>query len=300
MTTPSSLVAGDPVGQVAGTEETLSSWAAPYVTDILAKGKALANQPYQAYTGPLTAGQSDLQTKAFQGIAGLTVPTAQMGAFTPTSFTSGTTATDYMNPYLQASLEPQLAEAQRQAQIQQRQNASRLSRAGAYGGSRQAIMDAETQRSLLNNLSGITATGYNTAFDKAQDQFNTEQDRLRTAQQDNNRYGLLALDQMLNFGDKQRGIESEGVEADYAQFKEERDFPYKQVNYQKALLDGLPVQKQTRDYIEPSGLSEILGTIGAVGTAGEGINSFLNAAFPCPADPATGNPQTRNIFGQCS
>lgn len=300
MTTPSSLVAGDPVGQVAGTEESLSSWAAPYVTDILAKGKALANQPYQAYTGPLTAGQSDLQTKAFQGIAGLTVPTAQMGAFTPTSFTSGTTATDYMNPYLQASLEPQLAEAQRQAQIQQRQNASRLSRAGAYGGSRQAIMDAETQRSLLNNLSGITATGYNTAFDKAQDQFNTEQDRLRTAQQDNNRYGLLALDQMLNFGDKQRGIESEGVEADYAQFKEERDFPYKQVNYQKALLDGLPVQKQTRDYIEPSGLSEILGTIGAVGTAGEGINTFLNAAFPCPADPATGNPQTRNILGNCS
>lgn len=300
MTTPSSLVAGDPVGQVAGTEESLSSWAAPYVTDILAKGKALANQPYQAYTGPLTAGQSDLQTKAFQGIAGLTVPTAQMGAFTPTSFTSGTTATDYMNPYLQASLEPQLAEAQRQAQIQQRQNASRLSRAGAYGGSRQAIMDAETQRSLLNNLSGITATGYNTAFDKAQDQFNTEQDRLRTAQQDNNRYGLLALDQMLNFGDKQRGIESEGVAADYAQFKEERDFPYKQVNYQKALLDGLPVQKQTRDYIEPSGLSEILGTIGAVGTAGEGINTFLNAAFPCPADPATGNPQTRNILGNCS
>ena len=294
MTTPSSLVAGDPVGQVAGTEESLSSWAAPYVTDILAKGKALANQPYQAYTGPLTAGQSDLQTKAFQGIAGLTVPTAQMGAFTPTSFTSGTTATDYMNPYLQASLEPQLAEAQRQAQIQQRQNASRLSRAGAYGGSRQAIMNAETQRSLLNNLSGITATGYNTAFDKAQDQFNTEQDRLRTAQQDNNRYGLLALDQMLNFGDKQRGIESEGVAADYAQFKEERDFPYKQVNYQKALLDGLPVQKQTRDYIEPSGLSEILGTIGAVGTAGEGINKFLNAAFPCPQG------QTRNILGNCS
>ena len=243
---------------------------------------------------PLTAGQSDLQTKAFQGIAGLTVPTAQMGAFTPTSFTSGTTATDYMNPYLQASLEPQLAEAQRQAQIQQRQNASRLSRAGAYGGSRQAIMDAETQRSLLNNLSGITATGYNTAFDKAQEQFNKEQDRLRTAQQDNNRYGLLALDQMLNFGDKQRGIESEGVEADYAQFKEERDFPYKQVNYQKALLDGLPVQKQTRDYIEPSGLSEILGTIGAVGTAGEGINTFLNAAFPCPQG------QTRNILGNCS
>lgn len=53
-----------------------------------------------------------------------------------------------MNPYLQASLEPQIAEAQRQAQIQQVANASRLNRAGAYGGSRQAIMDSESQRNL--------------------------------------------------------------------------------------------------------------------------------------------------------
>ena len=283
-------VAGDPIGQVSGTEESLSSWAAPYVTDILAKGKALANQPYQAYTGPLTAGPSDLQTKAFQGIAGLTVPTAQMGAFTPTSFTAGTAATDYMNPYLQASLEPQIAEAQRQAQIQQRQNASRLSRAGAYGGSRQAIMDSETQRNLLRNLGDISAKGYDTAYTEARKQFNAEQDRLRNAQQDTNRYGLLALDQILNFGDAQRGIASEGIEADYEQFKEERDFPYKQVNYQKGLLDGLPVQKQTRDYVEQSGLSEILGDIGAVGTTAEGITKFLNATFPCP--PGT----TRNIF----
>ena len=116
----------DPVGQESYRQESLSDWAAPYVTDIIGKGAALADLPYTQYTGPLTAGQSDLQTQAYQGIAGLDIPTSQMGAFNPTSFTQGNTAQTYMNPYLQASLEPQIAEAQRQAQIQQRQNASRL------------------------------------------------------------------------------------------------------------------------------------------------------------------------------
>ena len=283
----------DPAGQLAGRQRRLSDWAAPYVTDMLGKGKALADQPYTAYTGPLTAGQSGLQTQAFQGIAGLTVPTAQMGAYSPTSFTSGTTAQQYMNPYLQASLEPQIAEAQRQAQIQQAANAAKLTRAGAYGGSRQAIMDSEGQRNLLRNLADITATGYSTAYDKAQSQFNTEEDRRRAAQQDTNVYGLRALDQMRTFGDAQRAIDAEGIAADYAQFQEERDFPYKQVQYQQSLLQGLPVEAETRDYVEQSGLSEILSQVGAVGEAGEKWSAFM-AAWPC-SSPS----KTRNAFGFC-
>lgn len=249
----------DPVGQESYRQESLSDWAAPYVTDIIGKGAALADLPYTQYTGPLTAGQSDLQTQAYQGIAGLDIPTSQMGAFNPTSFTQGNTAQTYMNPYLQASLEPQIAEAQRQAQIQQRQNASRLSRAGAYGGSRQAIMDSESQRNLLRNLTDITSRGYATAYDKAERQFNTEQNRLRDAQRDTNKYGLDALRQMSQFGDTQRNIEKEGVAADYAQFKEERDFPFKQVQYAQSLLQGLPVEAMAREYVEPSQLAEILG-----------------------------------------
>jgi len=66
-------------GTVTGTESSLSTWAGPYVTDMLGKGWALSEQPYQAYTGPLTAGPSAAQTSAFQGIAGLAVPTSQNG-----------------------------------------------------------------------------------------------------------------------------------------------------------------------------------------------------------------------------
>ena len=286
-------IAGDPVGQISGTQESLSDWAAPYVTNMLGRGEALANRGYEGYTGPLTAGQSGLQTQAFQGLTGLTVPTAQMGAFTPTSFTSGNTAQQYMNPYLQSSLQPQILEAQRQAEIQQMQNASRLGKAGAFGGSRQAIMESEGQRNLLRNLSDITATGYNTAYNTGQDQFNTEQALARGVQGDTNAYGLRALGAQQDAGAIARGIESEGIAADMAQFEEEREDPYKKLQYQQSLLQGLPVQAQTRDYVEQSGLSEILGQIGAVGTAGESWNDFM-AKWPCKVKT-----ETRNAFGFC-
>jgi len=45
------------------------------------------------------------------------------------------TVQSYMNPYLEAVLEPQRREASRQADIARMQTAGRLSQAGAYGGS---------------------------------------------------------------------------------------------------------------------------------------------------------------------
>ena len=279
---------GDPVGQPSSTTESLSGWAAPYVTGMLGKGEALANQPYQAYGGPLTAGQSGLQTQAFQGLAGLTVPTAQMGGFTPTSFTSGTTAQDYMSPFMNAALEPQMAEAQRQAEIQRVQNASRLGKAGAFGGSRQAIMESEGQRNLLRNLADIYGTGMQQAYTQGMGQFNVEQDRAQQAQDLTNRYGLSALAAQQVGGGLQRDIEQQGIAADYAQFQEERDFPYKQVQYQQSLLQGLPISAEERSYVEPSEFSQIMANLGAFG---EGYGAILN--LPCPAG------KTRNVFGFC-
>ena len=72
------------VGKATGKESALSTWAGPYVTEMLGRGQALASQPWQAYTGPLTAGESAPEAAAFQGIGSLNVPTEQMGTFTPT------------------------------------------------------------------------------------------------------------------------------------------------------------------------------------------------------------------------
>ena len=57
------MAVGDPTSETGS----LAPWAAPYVTGMLGKGQALANQGYQGYTGPLTAGQSTGQQAAFQG-----------------------------------------------------------------------------------------------------------------------------------------------------------------------------------------------------------------------------------------
>ena len=251
------------VGQQTGTESSLSNWAGPYVTDMLAKGQALAGSDYQAYTGPLTAGASPVQQTAFQGIAGLTIPTEQMKAFTPQQFTAED-ASRLMNPYLEAALNPQIAEARRQSQIQNLQNRTALTKAGAFGGGRGALMESEAQRNLQTNLANITGRGYQTAYDQAMAQFNREQDLGLSATKAAQDYGLAALQKQADLGAQQRAIESEGIAADIAQFKEERDFPYKQVQYQQSLLQGLPLAAQTYSYSQPSTLSNILNQSGGL------------------------------------
>lgn len=260
------------VGLQTGTESSLSNWAGPYVTDMLGKGQALADAPYQAYTGPLTAGESELQTQAFQGLAGLTIPT-NMGAFTPQSFTDTGVAQKYMNPYLMAALQPQIDEARRQANIQRTQTQGQLTKAGAYGGGRQAIMESEGNRNLLQNLAGITGAGYKNAYELGAGQFNTEQGREQAAQEAANQYGLAAIQKQAELGAAQRAVEAEGVAADKAQFEEQRDYPYKMVQYQQSLLQGLPTAAQTYSYSQPSALSNILSSAG-------GIMDLYNRLFP--------------------
>jgi hypothetical protein len=255
---------------------------------MLGKGEALANTPYQAYTGPLTAGASDLQTGAFSGLAGLTIPTDKMGAYTPGSFTDTGVAQKYMNPYIQTALNPQIDEARRQAEISRMNDASRLTRAGAFGGSRQAIMESEGNRNLGANLANITGQGYKTAYDLAANQFNTEQGRGQSAQELTNQYGLNTLRNQAELGAVQRGIESEGIAADKAQFEEQREYPFKQVQYQQSLLQGLPLAAQTYSYAQPSTLSEILGSAG-------GLQSLYKILFPSadtPTTPTTPAPTT--------
>jgi hypothetical protein len=311
----------DPLaGQQTSTESALSTWAGPYVTDMLGKGQALSETPYQAYMGPLTAGSSDLQNQAFQGVAGLTLPST-MGGFTPGTFASSyasppnqnnvgigsfmqdqinppgmrppmgtnyapnnpnSTVQQYMNPYLQASLNPQLAEIRRQADISRMNDAARLTKAGAYGGSRQAVMESEGNRNLATQLAITTGQGYNTAYDKAANQFNTEQALGLQAQGASNQYGLAALGKQAELGGVQRGIEGEGIAADYGQFKEERDFPYKQVQYQQSLLQGMPLATQSYSYQQPSTLANIGGTAGGLGAMYDQLFGPKAAVTPVP------------------
>ena len=263
---------GDTIGKPTGTESSLSSWAGPYVTDMLGKGWALADQPYQTYTGPLTAGASSLQQQGWQGISNLQIPTGQQMTYTPQSFTDTGVAQKYMNPYVQTALDPQIAEARRQAEIENLKNKAAATRAGAYGGSRQALMESEGQRNLLQNLANITGQGYQKAYEQAASQFNTEQGREQAAAKQASDYGLAALGAQTTAGGQQRDIEQQGITADYGQFQEARDYPYKQVQYMQSLLQNLPLQAQTTTYTQPSTLSNIL-------TSSKGILGLYDSLF---------------------
>ena len=257
-----------------GTESSLSNWAGDYVTNMLGKGRALAEEGYNAYTGPLTAGTSELQDEAFSGIAGLNLPTDQMGTagYTPQAFT-GDAVSQYMNPYLMQSLQPQIDEARRQSEIDRISNAGRMTRAGAFGGSRQAVLDAQNQEAMQRNIAGITGQGYADAYRSAVDQFNVEQDRGMTAQDRINEYGFTGLGALTDAGQLQRDVTSEGIAADRAQFEEERDYPFKQVQYMQSLLQGLPIEAQSYSYAQPSALSELASTSG-------GLSALYDKLFP--------------------
>ena len=284
-----------------GYESSLSNWAGDYVTGMLGQGQALANKPYEAYTGPLTAGASGLQNQAFTQASGLQTPAAigqaattaggiaslapGAGKYTAVGSDFGTQqAQQYMNPYLQSALNPALEEARRQADIARLSDASRLTQAGAYGGSRQAIMESEGRRNLMDKQNQMLTSGYSTAFDKAQQQFNADQARKIQEQQFGTTSGLQGLqtgiqgaqaqgqlgalqsqsdlagiNALANLGGVERGIESEGIAADKAQFEEARLNPYKMVQFQQSLLSGLPLASQSYNIPGQSNLQQFAG-----------------------------------------
>ena len=246
----------------------LSDWAAPYITDYLGKAKALSNTPYETYKGPLTAGASDIQNKVFTGINSLNFPSNLGKNFSsadsyklptygddgkPISGPAGTpgVAAQYMNPYLQSVLNPQLEELRRQSQITQMGNSAKFANAGAFGGGRQAIMDAENQRNLMQEQNKTVGTGYANAYDKAMGQFNTEQNQAKTI-----------ADLMSSTGATQRGIEAEGVAADKAEFENQRQFPYQQLDYMRNAMTGLPTSSVSNTPAQMSDVGNILSMLG--------------------------------------
>ena len=252
----------------------LSEWAGDAITTNIGQGIAAANKPYQAYTGTLTAGPSDLQNQYFAGTSTL----ASTG-YDPTKFTTGTfdtaAANKYMNPYLSAALDPQLAEMRRQSQINLQPSMAKLTQAGGFGGGRQAIMESEAARNLLAEQNKTVGQGYATAFDKAMQQFNTEQGRQMEAdkaseasRQYGSDFGLKSLNELQEAGKTQRDIESEGIAADKSQFEEARDWDKKMAQYKQGLFSGMPVATQVNT-ANQNPITELL-------TSSKGIAELLN------------------------
>jgi hypothetical protein len=116
---------------------------------------------------------------------------------TAKDFTTAGVAGQYMSPYQQQVTDIQKREAARQSAIQGTQQQAQAVQAGAFGGSRDAIMRAERERNLAQQMNDIQAQGSNQAYGQAMQQFNADQARQMAAQQGNQQAGLTVGQQNL-------------------------------------------------------------------------------------------------------
>ena len=289
---------------------------AAYGAAIDDQGKILNTAQDQAKAA--VAGFSPMQQQAQSGIANMRVPgqteaasqmTANLagrslgagqydaGTFGTDSFTGKGTAASYMSPYMQSVVDIQTREAQRQADIAGTQRGAQAAGAGAFGGSRQAIMEAEAARNLAQQKGDIQAQGSQAAYQQAQAQFNAEQQRTQQAQQmaeQSKQYGaglgmqgvqqagamasqLGALGQQqygqqmgilgaqAQTGAQQQALEQARINQAMQNYATQQQYPMMQLGVMSNMLRGLPMQSSTTGMYaaQPSAVNQIAGAYGA-------------------------------------
>lgn len=223
----------------------------------------------------------------------------------------------YMSPYMQNVVDFQKQQALRDYGIAQTGRQAQATAAGAFGGSRQAVQEAEANRALMNQMAGIQATGTQKAFEDAQRQMQFGADLglrglsagyqglgmgIQGAQAGMQgagvglqgvgqavgagQYGLAGLGQagsaastlgalgqtqfqqesaineaMARAGQQQQALQQRGLEAQYQQYLDSLNYPYKQIGFMSDILRGLPLSQGTSSIYQapPSMLSQIGG-----------------------------------------
>jgi hypothetical protein len=123
-------------------------------------------------------------------------------------------AREYMSPYMQDVVEQQKQAAVQDYARQLPGMGAAAARAGAKGGTREALVQAEAQRGLQERLGGIEATGRQQAFQQAQQQFGADRAAQMQAALANQQAGLTTGQQNLaaRLGVQQLGTQA-GLQA---------------------------------------------------------------------------------------
>jgi hypothetical protein len=199
----------------------------------------------------------------------------------------------FMSPYIQTALQPQLQEMQRQYDITGAQERSKAIGAGAFGGSRQALMQAENQRNKNIAMNQAIGAGYQDAFKSAQQaqQFGANlglqgygtalqgTGQLSQAgrtladiggQQLQAQQGIIGLQSQ--FGGQQQQLEQQRVNQAIQNYAMQQQYPMQQLAAMSGLLRGLPLQSATTQSYQapPSAISQISG-LGLTGAAAYGL-----------------------------
>jgi hypothetical protein len=297
----------------------------PMITEAASQALGLAMRPYTRYMGERIEGFDPLQSTAFQAAANLG-PAQQLGPasqfataaglkagdvqygpqqFGTASFTTPGLAGLYMSPYTQNVIDIQQREAQRQADIAGQQIKAQAVSRGAYGGSRQAIMEAEAARNLAQQKADIQQKGQQAAFEQAQNLYGTEAARALQAQQAteaSRQYGAgltmqglqtqlqaaqqlggLGAEQMKQqqsiinalqgAGQQQQALRQQVLNREYEDFLQQKQYPYQQIAFLTEMLKGVPQQTTQAIYQAPPSMTAQLA---GLGTAAYGASKLFS------------------------
>lgn len=309
----------------------IPEYAKPYVENMLNATQAQIYNPdmstfnkYVPYSTDPTqyvAGFSPLQQYAQSGAANLNMPAnyglatgqtlgagMQMGALAPQMGMAGANYANqatspyatqaYMNPYLSASLAPQLEEARRQYDITGQQQQGNAARSGAFGGSREALMAAENRRNMNQQMNQMIGQGYNNAFGQAQQaqQFGANlglqgqqaqqgalQGQLGAAnqlaglggQQLQAQQGIYNLQNQL--GQQQQTQQQNIMNQAIQNYATEQQYPFMQLGVLNSMLRGLPMQQSSTQMYQapPNAINQALN-LGALGVGAYGAAGGFN------------------------
>jgi hypothetical protein len=279
-------------------------------------GNITGFQPFQSYseyaqkqggTGETVAGFTPMQVRAMQGIGQYQMPGQTAAATQLTGLTGLSSlgagqqyaqqATNpfamqaYMSPYVEGALQPQMREAARQSAIEGQRQQAQAVQAGAFGGSRQGLIEAERQRNLAQQQADIYGKGMQSAFEQARQaqQFGAELglkgygqagEAARTLgalgeQQYKQELGLLG--QQYDVGAKQQQYEQARLNQMIQDYATKQQYPFIQLGTLSNMLRGLPMQASTTQLYQaqPSLLQQGIGLAGAYANLSQaGVNPF--------------------------
>ena len=267
----------------------------PFISDIFSKAQAIQEQRqeegFQAFPGPLQAEFDPAQTKAFEQIEqipGATQPLfdeatrlAQQATRAPTDPAE---VQAFMNPFLRNVTDIQKREAERVADVEEQQLAAQAAQAGAFGGSRAAILEAERERNLAQQLDDIEARGLAASFQDAQARLANQRAREGSGAAQLAALGsaipaqrLKELGALSGVGAARQTQAQRGIDLARQEFEAEEAFPLQTLQEFSSILRGFPIAPtrttSTREFSAAQPLStQLLGVgtqaLGALGAAG--------------------------------
>jgi hypothetical protein len=209
-----------PAVQTQVQQATIPAELRPFITDILEESQAVKDrrmeEGYVPFEGPRIAEFTPDQQEAFTGVRSLVGtgqqyfdPAARLTAASALAPTRTEEVQQYMSPYIQNVVDIQTREAQRLADIDKQVLASQAVASGGYGGSREAILQAEQQRNLQQQLGDIQAKGTAAAYEDAQRRMAEQRGRELSAGSQFANLGVTAPSQTMK---ELQGLEAVGAQ----------------------------------------------------------------------------------------